>query len=89
MTITALSAPRNTDPGLPDPGEVRAYNITQVAAFLGTGRSYVYELIHSGQLPAVALTSTDGAGREKYRVRHNVLAAFLDAHATSGAGGVL
>jgi excisionase family DNA binding protein len=53
---TATSTPRPTRPSTLDDRVPRlAYRITEAAEALGVGRTKVYELINSGELPSIRI----------------------------------
>lgn len=54
---------------------VRLYPVAKAAEVLGIGRTFMYELIKSGQIRVVELGST----RAKQRVRADDLQAFIDS----------
>ena len=51
------------------PDDVALYTVTEVSKILKTNRSYVYELINSGNLPCVKIGHI--------KIRHDALAKFL------------
>lgn len=51
------------------PNDVALYTVTEVSKILKTNRSYVYELINSGNLPCVKIGHI--------KIRHDALAKFL------------
>jgi excisionase family DNA binding protein len=53
------------------------YSPTEVAIQINFGRTRVYELIKSGQIPSIQV---DG----RTRVRHKDLAAWIEARASQG-----
>lgn len=52
--------------------EKRLYNVIEVSKMLGIGKAKVYELIKSGQLPALKLGGL--------KVRKETIEEFLDKH---------
>jgi excisionase family DNA binding protein len=56
------------------------YSVTEVASFLGCGKSNAYELLLSGELAKTPI----GAGRKGLRVRGSDLLHFLDSRREGG-----
>jgi len=54
---------------------VRLYPVAKAAEVLGIGRTFMYQLINSGQIRVVEL----GSSRAKQRVRADDLQAFIDS----------
>jgi excisionase family DNA binding protein len=58
--------------------------IEHVAQRLGSGRSVVYELARSGELPAVVVR--DSGNKKMWRFREEALEAFIHEREQGGAG---
>lgn len=59
---------------------VRLYSVVKAAELLGVGKTYMYNLVNSGQVRVVEL----GAGKPKQRVRADDLQAFIDSRTYGG-----
>lgn len=51
------------------PDDVRLYTVTEAAKILKTNKSYIYQLINSGNLPCVKIGHI--------KIRHDALSNFL------------